>query len=704
MTGFGKVSFAAGLLLLMQDIHALPAFAEVKSAWRPSSAYLLDRHGEVIHERRVDFSAYRRDWTPLAAVSPALIKAVLTAEDRRFYEHQGVDWRALGAALWSALTGGVTRGASTLSMQVAALLDDDLSPEGRRRGLVQKLAQIQAARQLEASWTKQEILETYINLVGFWSEIQGVDAAAQRLFDKSPSGLTQGESSVLAALLPAPNAKLDSVAKRACAIARAARFQVACQDLKDLAQSGFAGAGGPVSTVALAPHVAQRWLEEPGKKVSTTLDKDIQRVVLDALREQLRGLAERNVRDGAALVVDNGTGEVLAYVGSAGPSSTARLVDGVRAWRQAGSTLKPFLYELALEKRYLTAVSILDDSPIHLETPMGLYIPQNYDKDFKGRVSVRTALAGSLNVPAVRTLILTGLPAFHGRLRDLGYGDLVNDPDHYGYSLALGSAEVSLWDQVNAYRTLANGGVYSPLRLTPGESDKPGRQVLNPEAAFVISDILSDRSSRAVTFGLDNILGTPFWSAVKTGTSKDMRDNWCIGYTDRVTVGVWVGNFEGDSMRDVSGVTGAAPVWLAIMSSLHREAPSPPPAPPPGAVLQEVRFEPPMEPGRREWFLAGTEMPITRLAVGANSRPRIQSPPQGMIAALDPDIPRENQAILFMAQGPTPRLRWLLDGKGLATAERPYKWSPTPGWHDLALVDADGRTHDQTRFQVRGLR
>ena len=260
----------------------------------------------------------------------------------------------------------------------------------------------------------------------------------------------------------------------------------------------------------LAPHLARQLLKTPGESLRTTLDESIQRLVFNALNQQLRGLADRNVRDAAALVVDNASGEVLAYVGSAGPFTKAAKVDGIRARRQAGSTLKPFLYGLAIEKRYLTAASILDDAPIHLETASGLYIPQNYDRDYKGLVSVRTALASSLNIPAVRALVLIGVDRFRDRLLDFGYLSISQPGEYYGFSLALGSAEVSLLEQVNAYRSLANGGVYSPLRFRLDETAGLARRVLDESAAFIIADILSDRAGRAVTFGLSNPLATRF--------------------------------------------------------------------------------------------------------------------------------------------------------------------------------------------------
>ena len=205
----------------------------------------------------------------------------------------------------------------------------------------------------------------------------------------------------------------------------------------------------------LAPQLANTLLKAAGERVHTTLDANVQRLARDTLTRQLATLWSQNVRDGAVLVADNATGDVLAYVGSAGPRSRSREVDGVRALRQAGSTLKPFLYELAVERGYLTAASLLKDSPVHLDTATGAYIPQDYDKDFKGLVSVRTALGSSLNIPAVRALVLVGVEPFRDRLHALGYAQITESGDFYGYSLALGSAEVTLWEQAQAYRALA---------------------------------------------------------------------------------------------------------------------------------------------------------------------------------------------------------------------------------------------------------
>jgi len=320
----------------------------------------------------------------------------------------------------------------------------------------------------------------------------------------------------------------------------------------------------------------------------------------------------------------------------------------------------------------------------------GLYRPRNYDEAFRGLVPVRTALASSLNVPAVRALGLVGADVFVHQLRRLGFAGLTESADFYGPALALGSADVSLWELVQAYRALANGGVLTPLTLGAGPGGDPAaRRVYSPAAAFLVSDILAERDGRSATFGLESALATRFWAAVKTGTSKEMRDNWCIGYSTRYTVGVWVGNFSGAPMREVSGVTGAAPVWRDVMAWLHRDTPSGPSAPPAGVVGR---------PGA--WFVAGTE-PAGPPAL-ATEQPRIVAPTAGTIVALDPDIPPGRQRIVFEAEVHGARLRWMLDGEDHGPADALLAWEPLPGRHAVLLVDEAAQVVDRVRFEVRG--
>jgi penicillin-binding protein 1C len=405
----------------------------------------------------------------------------------------------------------------------------------------------------------------------------------------------------------------------------------------------------------------------------------------------------------------------------------AQEVDAAAALRQAGSTLKPFLYAQAIAEKRLTAASLIEDSSAHIPTASGLYIPQNYDHSFKGWVSVRTALGASLNVPAVRALVMVSPDAFARQLRALGL-PLKNEGDYYGYSLALGSADVSLLSLTNAYRALANGGRCSSSSLRT-LIQPVFKDCIDPKASFIVSDILRDPMARARTFGSDSVLATRMNAAVKTGTSKDMRDNWAIGYSPRYTVGVWVGNAGGQSMWDVSGTSGAAPVWAAVMQYLHQEnagaalrASALNPTPPAGLVHLPTRYAQQQEAARSEWFIAGTEQPLvsqdTSILIARNDldtgttginssnnaiqvadAARIIQPAHGSIIALDPDIPPNRQRLQLKANAQA--VRWLLDGKHLALGPQ-AQWLPWPGKHTVTLTDTQGKTVDEVRIEVRG--
>ena len=832
LLGLGMAS-AAAVSVGAEPDRTLPDFETVRSSFRSSETLLLDRHGEVLHRLRTDFQVRRGAWVALGDTSSALRMALLLSEDRRFHEHSGVDWWAVSAAAWGNLWHERTRGASTLTMQLAGLLDPALQrPTSTARGLSQKWAQAGAARQLETRWRKDQILEAYLNLVPFRGEIVGIDALSHTLFGKSAHALNAPESALAAALIRAPNAPASRVAERAC------RLLQQMQDPKADCLSVDVLAGmtlhrrdwAPSEGVAL--HLAQRLIHQVNEDLNTahsdgrtgedivtgfhdghptvrsTLDGSLQRLAIDTLRTQLRELQGRNVEDGAVVVLDNASGDVLAWVGSSGSLSRAAQVDGVMARRQPGSALKPFLYAQALAEHRLTAASLLDDSPAQLPTASGLYMPQNYDHRYQGWVSVRTALGSSLNIPAVRTLVMVSPDAFHQQLQRLGM-HFPEGSGYYGYSLALGSAEVSLLQLANAYRALAKGGQWCPVNLLPEahrrgapssltgpveHADGPAaiapepasssfrdasihtndesrqwppedcHQALNAGAAFIISDILSDRHARLPTFGMDSVLDTRFWSAVKTGTSKDMRDNWAVGYSQRYTVGVWVGNASGAPMHDVSGTSGAAPVWATLMRELHRHEISRAPSPPAGVVRQRVDFgeiaetipeiagqdehgvqalsgehartgddggthavkRPAIEAPRQEWFLAGTEQrhfsPPARGAALNDTRTgkgdgvhagrqdpdpsalpaRIVAPAPDTIIALDPDIPPANQQLrLEASQGTPTELHWFIDDQPVGQGAR-VGWMPLPGRHTITLRDARGSVLDARRIEVRG--
>ena len=749
------------LLAAAAQAQAIPGFDAVRADFHPSETVLLDRAGQPIHRLRTDARVRRGQWVALQGISPALRQALVLSEDKRFYEHSGVDWRAVSNAAWANLWHTRTRGASTLTMQLAGLLDDDLALGTGGRTLRQKIGQAVMATRLEARWRKDQILEAYLNLVPFRGELVGIDALSRTLFAKAPHGLQDNEAAIAAALVRAPNARPALVAERACGVLktmRAGGAGVDCVALDMQAEVALSRRAWSPSD-GVAPHLARRLLAAapegaPPPTLPSTLDGPLQRLALQTLQRQVRELRGRNVADGAVVVLDNASGEVLAWVGSTGELSQAAEVDGVTAERQPGSTLKPFLYAQAIAERRLTAASLLDDSPAHLQTASGLYIPQNYDRSFKGHVSARTALAASLNVPAVRTLVMVSPEPFARQLGALGIV-LKEGGGYYGYSLALGSAEVNLLQLTNAYRALANRGQWCEARLQPpallprpsgeragvrggavareaappspasGRGRESGcRPALDPAAAFIVTDILADPNARARTFGTDSILSTRFWTAVKTGTSKDMRDNWAVGFSERYTIGVWLGNASGAAMWDVSGTSGAAPVWAALMRHLHARTPSRPPAPPPGVLRQRVRFGDQLEAARDEWFLPGTQQALFAIdSEAASARPasaggqkglkseddpavppRITAPQDGIILALDPDIPPARQRLTLLADagGAAPAsLRWWIGAREVGRGPQ-SQWLPWPGRHVVQLRDAAGRVQDERRIEVRG--
>ena len=677
----------------------VPSFDAVRAAHTPSDIALLSRHGVPMQQVRVNTAVRRGPWLGVGDVSPALLHALVLSEDRRFWDHSGVDWRALAASAWANAWNQKTRGASTLTMQLAGLLDDELARPAGGRSVGTKVSQMLRAQALESRWTKTQILEAYLNHVPLRGELVGVAAASQQLFGKHASGLDSLEGAVLAVMVRAPNAKAPVLERRACEVLQQQALR--CDGLGTAIEGALVRRPGPALGDALAPHLAQLMAATAGASsaasrppsgkgagvkpqapaLRSTLDAQLQRVALGALRRQLAELRGRNAEDGALVVLDNATGDVLAWVGSAGASSSAADVDAVLARRQPGSTLKPFVYAQALQQRLITPASLLDDAPLQLATGGALYQPQNYDHGYRGWVSVRTALASSLNVPAVRVAHLLGPEALFDSLNRAGLR-LDHTAGFHGLALALGSADVTLLDLSNAYRMLARQGLHSAVRWRADAPLAPTQRVLPATAAWQAADMLADPAARAVTFGLDSPLVTRGWAAVKTGTSKDMRDNWCMGFTSRYTVGVWVGNASGAPMHGVSGVSGAAPVWREVMAYLHAQTPSPAPEAPPGLVTQG-----------NERFLAGTEPgPWPRdTAAGTFG---IQTPRAGSVIVLDPEIPMAAQRMVFEGQAG----QWFVGGR-LVGSGTTVQWLPRPGRHVLERRSAEGA--DQVVFEVR---
>jgi penicillin-binding protein 1C len=532
---------------------------------------------------------------PLARVSPRFLAAIVAAEDARFAQHDGIDPVALARAAWQlARTRTIVSGGSTITMQLARLrFDLPRTPLG-------KLEELVLALRIEAGTRKPTILEGYVNRLPMGGDLVGVEAGARTYFGTPAADLDLGHAAFLAAL-PNDPVRLDPYAhpaaleqRRRWVLARmVATGAASAADTADAAAERIVvlpRGGG----IAAAPHLLFRLAGSvpPGAtRVRTTLDRDLQAFAENATQQIVGDLNERNVRDGAAIVIDNRDGAILAYVGSADyfARAGAGKNDGVVALRQPGSTLKPFLYELAFERRIVRPTSILADVPTTYAIPgLRSYSPGDYSQRFAGPVRARIALADSLNVPAVRVLSEVGVPSFLDRLRALGFRHLTSDADHYGLGLALGDGEVTLEELAGAYATIANGGRLVHLHALADAAGAPAATVGAGSEWSLVTDMLADAHARARAFGVASLLRTSFPSAVKTGTSSDFRDTWTVGFTRDYTVATWVGNFDGAPMQRVSGVTGAAPLWNRIIRHLAERDQPPAFAPPRGYVRRPM--------------------------------------------------------------------------------------------------------------------
>ena len=668
-------------LIVVQSILSkdIPDFGTVKESVRSSELILLDRHGKPLHEIRNNKISRRMNWVSLDSISAAVIHSLLIAEDRHFFEHKGVDWKAITDGALRYFTFRGKRGGSTITMQLASILDIRLKGKAGGRSISQKWDQIRYAQEIEETWTKEEILEAYLNLVNFKGELVGIDAASRALFQKEAHGLNEIESSIIVSFFKSPSGKESRIVERACYIAREQEKELDCDKIKGKVREIFSRTYYIKPRNGFTYHIAHELNQTGVQELKTTLDKDIQIFSQEILRKQLLNLKSKNVKDGAVLVLENNTGNVLAYVGGAGrDTSSAYEIDGVKSRRQAGSTLKPFIYGLALQNKIITDNTILNDNPVDIHVGTGIYSPSNYQDAFHGDVSARIALASSLNVPAVKVLGMLSLDEFVFKLGELGFTEL-READYYGLSLALGSLDISLKELTNAYRVLANGGVYSEIRIKEDDPKSVTKKIFTKEATEIISDILSDKEARALSFGLENPLVTRHTSSVKTGTSKDMRDNWCIGYNHKYTVGVWVGNFSGEPMWNVSGVTGAAPAWRDIMNRLSE-----------GEILVEQTKHPKSE----NVFIKSEIQNKTSLM-------RITYPANHTIIAVDPDIPENNQAIFFESSKTDKSVYWVLNGKKLEEVKGIYLWHPKTGKYKLSIKNKKDKILDEVVFEVR---
>jgi len=658
----------------------------------PPTVELLDRNGEPLRLTREGERPFQQ-LASLSEIPQTLVSATLAAEDSRFWSHHGVDWRADLRAAWQLIWNRrIISGASTITQQLIKL------SAHRPRTFRAKIIETAQALRLEQVWEKQRILTEYLNRVDYGNYNRGCVEAAQFYFAKPLRDLSTAECALLAGLPQSP-ARLNPRAHFAAARRRQEwiltrmhkegwlaedEFQRASREPLRLAQGG---------RVFEAPHFVDLLLEQgtvtagnPG--VRTTLDLPLNRFAGQTLRRQLDALQAEHAGEGAIVVIENQTGNVLALVGSRDYfSAQSGQVNGAYAPRSTGSALKPFLYWLAFEKG-ATPASIVADVPTDFATSTGLFSPVNYDRHCYGPVRYRVALANSLNISAVKVLdSLGGAAPLLELLRRCRLTTLTHADDYYGLGLAIGNAEARLLELANAYACLARLGDVQPYRLIPSAAGQnAGKRVGDADAAWLIGDILSDNDARAEAFGPESSLRFDFPVACKTGTSSDFRDNWAFGYTPEFTVGVWVGNFDGSPMRHISGVTGAAPILHDLFDYLHNHygtswyalpadimeraidlltgklssqsdavgekfiAHALPLANEPGDYDDAGRVR--LGPEYREW-LAGADNWLTGRAVLRNTAPtlRITFPLPGTILFLDADLPDHGRRLYLSADG-----------------------------------------------------
>ncbi len=632
----------------------------------PHARTFLDRQGRFIGT--LDRAPQGLQiFTPLERIPPLLIHRTIASEDRFFRWHRGINPFSLCSALIDNLSAGrVVRGGSTISQQLARNLIQAREGKATRRSLFNKAREGMLAIGLELIRGKAWILERYLNAIPYGRRAYGVAAASRVYFDREPPELTAGQIEALVGLPKAPGRRGAALAKTGGAP-------------NDLAGRHF------TEFVERERHAAR---EAP--IVRTTLDLDLQRRVEAAIREVLSQRAAGDPRlTAAAVVIDVRTGDLIAMAGSRDYRDDAidGKVNAAVALRQPGSTLKPFTSFAAFAKGF-GPDSIVPDEPLAF-TASGAeeeeaYAPQNFDRRFHGRITMRRALANSYNIPAVATLNDIGLSFYHELLRGFGFTTFVKPPPHYGLAVTLGAGEVTLLELTNAYAALARAGRFLPVRLLAADPHASPRGVLDGAERFaaMVTEILADPAARLPAFGFNasmEVEGHPV--AVKTGTSYEHRDTWTVGYTPSFAVGVWVGHADGSPLpaaSAVSGATSAAPVWHAIMEALLRGRPAEP--------FPRVAMPGPEGPAPA---IMATEAP-------EGGPLRVISPLPHSTYRMHAWLPAEHQLIpasAVVAPGAGARLRWQLDGELLAVTDGPRPkvfLEPQPGGHLLTIESDDG--------------
>ena len=678
---------------------------------------LTDRYGEplaVSYQNRWNTSVY----LPVHEIPERFKKIFIWSEDKRFYDHRGIDWYARFHALWQNITAGKgVRGASTISEQVIRMIHI------RPRTVWSRWVEGFEAARLEKKVNKSDILEFYLNQVPYASNRRGIGQAALFYFNRSVTTLSLKEMITLAVLVRAPSAfdlyrntgAIDRPLNR-FALTLLANKVISQKDYDCILTEKFQLENPKLRVHAphFAGYVFKRvpdFLNEKKSRITTTIDGDLQNKTIEFLEKSLIKLKKYNVQNGACLVSDHLTGEILVWAVASGDTDD-QYINSVIVPRQPGSSMKPFLYCLALEKGW-TAATFIEDSILTNPVGRGLHTYHNYSRLHYGKVTLREALGNSLNIPAIKAIRFTGVDTYLEKLKQMGVKSLGRPADFYGDGLALGNGEVTLFELVQAYNVLAGKGRFRPLKFSDDMIFADNRHtVFSKEATSIISHILSDPEARGLEFGSSSILNFPVQTAVKTGTSNDYRDAWAVGYNHRYTAGVWMGNLDGRPMDGITGSKGPAMVLRSLFAELNKRGNTRPLYLSPMLIQKDICLAPNPEDDAcvttTELFVPGTVPFKQETKKIIKEKIGFLKPVNGLEMAMDPRIPDMDEAFEFVISGvdKDDLVTWFIDGEKTGTTSGGrYLWALQKGIHvvetSILKKGEEQKRYDKVIFTVK---
>ncbi|MFT5124981.1 MAG: penicillin-binding protein 1C [Kiritimatiellia bacterium] len=694
----GLIIAVLGLTTLLIAWFALPFDASAVHRF-PEGTILLDRHGETIR-RTLGPDDEDCLTAPLDSDSWAA-KALIAAEDKRFHQHPGIDPIAIArSSVYNLKNGRVTTGASTISTQVIRMSTP------RRRTLLTKLTEAFRATQMETELDKGSILQNYLNRAPFGGNVYGLESASRRYFGKSADMLSLAEAALLMGLPQSPSRyRPDRHLERA--LTRRDYVLERMRAAEMITDGQVAQAKAQALTVdwhplpASMPHFSE-WVlarhPEAGA-VHTSLDPELQQLATQTLARHHEALARRGIHSGAIVIIETQSGKLRAMVGSPDPQDSAHggQTNHALARRSPGSTLKPFITAMAIDSGRVTPSTVIQDAPLLYEN----YTPSNFDRRFAGEVDVREALVRSLNIPFLHLVEQLGLETFHEQLRGLGFASLDHPAAHYGLSLALGTAEVSLLELTNAYACLARGGRYrSTGFLESGHAVRDEQTFFSPATAYLVSDILAgdERAMAWSGHAADVVLPKAAW---KTGTSNGYRDAWTIAYNPEYVIGVWIGNSDNSPAESLIGTRAAAPVASDLLRALYPEGDGPWFSPPEAIAERSVCVQTGLPASPR----CGEQVSGPYIRNQSSHEPcrcglqlaqplRILSPAPGAVIHF-----ADNQTLNLETASMEP-VYWFVNGESLGCRVGPVEWAVQRGWFEARCVSTAGET-TSLAFQVR---